>query len=138
MMNTSNFGILRGRMVEEPKLFTNKDNSRKVFIKIAAKDNFKGKNNEKGTQFITLEGLISKDKNTNGVYDYLHKGDKLTVQYEIRNNNYEKDGVMHYGISLFIKAITLEESKKKNTEIKTEDTDVDVEIIEIDDVIYEG
>ena len=111
MMNTSNFGILKGRLADEVKVFDNKDGSRKIMFKLAVNDNFKGKNGERKTHFIPLETIISKAKDTNGVYDYINKGDKVTVQYSIRNNNYEKDGVMHYGITLFAESVNLEETK---------------------------
>ena len=120
MMNTNNFGIIRGRLADDIKVFDNKDGSRKVVFKVAAANNYKDKDGKRNVQFIPFESIISKTKSNLGVYDYMHKGDKVSVQYSVRNNNYEKDGVMHYGITLFAESITLEESKNKNSKLDTE------------------
>lgn len=46
------------------------------------------------------------------VEKYLHKGSKVVVDAEVQNNNYEKDGVMHYGTSMVINSVEFAESKK--------------------------
>lgn len=48
---------------------------------------------------------------------YVHKGDKLLIKdAEVRNNNYEKDGVKHYGTQFVVNAVEFIESKHKNEE----------------------
>ena len=132
MLNTNNFGIVSGRLVDDVKIFTNKDNSKKVMFKVAVNDVYKDKNGNKKAQFIPFESIIAKNKSNLGVYDYMHKGDKVTVQYSVRNNNYEKDGQMVYGITLFAESISLESSKKKNASVaEAPEGDIEIEEIEL-------
>ena len=132
MLNTNNFGIVSGRLVDDVKIFTNKDNSKKVMFKVAVNDVYKDKNGNKKAQFIPFESIIAKNKSNLGVYDYMHKGDKVTVQYSVRNNNYEKDGQMVYGITLFAESISLESSKKKNASVaEAPEEDIEIEEIEL-------
>ena len=42
----------------------------------------------------------------------MHKGDMVSIGFEIRNNNYEKNGEMVYDQILFINQVQLEETKK--------------------------
>lgn len=42
---------------------------------------------------------------------YLHKGTKVLIEGELQNNNYEKDGVKHYGDKIIINSIEFAESK---------------------------
>lgn len=46
------------------------------------------------------------------VENYLHKGTKVVVEGEVQNDNYEKDGVKHYGVTMVINNIEFAESKK--------------------------
>lgn len=52
---------------------------------------------------------------------YLHKGSKVLVEGEVQNDNYEKDGVKHYGTKIVINQIEFAESKgsQDNTEPET-------------------
>lgn len=45
---------------------------------------------------------------------YLRKGTKVVVQGELRNNNYEKDGVKHYGYVIIANSIEFAESKNNS------------------------
>lgn len=109
-MNTANFGIMTGRLSKDPVFRTNSDNSRKVFITLAVKNNFVGKDGQKDSVFLNLEGFIPKDK-TSSVYDLLDCGAPITVQYTVKPNNYEKDGQKFYGQVLQIEDVRLDESK---------------------------
>lgn len=120
-MNTNNYAIAVGRLTgsqnegEDVKVFENKDGSRKVRFNLAVQNNYKGKDGKKASQFLPFEALISAKKFAEsglGVFARIHKGDKITVLYDIRNNNYkDKDGNDVYGLTLFVEQINLEESK---------------------------
>lgn len=48
---------------------------------------------------------------------YIRKGTKVIVEGEIQNDNYEKDGVKHYGTKIILSSIEFAESKKsENTQ----------------------
>lgn len=119
-MNISNFAIATGRLVEDPKVFKNRDGSRNVVFHVAVSNNYKEKDGHRGSQFLPFEAFVysnSVTKNDDGseylgVFSRIHKGDKVSVQYTVRNNNYkDKEGNNHYELILFVEQISLEESK---------------------------
>lgn len=135
-MNIRNYGISEGRVSKAPVTFRNQDGSVKVMLTVAVQDNYAGKDGNKGTQFINFEGFVRKDKvkvDANGkeqlgVYDYIHKGDLIGIQYEVRTNNYkDKDGKDVYGQVLAIQQIDLKESKNVTDarQAKAAETDTD-------------
>ena len=50
---------------------------------------------------------------------YLHKGSKVIICGEIHNDNYEKDGVKHYGDKITIDNIEFGDSKKDSEQSNT-------------------
>ena len=115
MYNINNYAITSGRLVSDPMTFDNSDGSRKVKFTIAAPNNYKAADGTRGAQFVPVQAFLSKDfvaKNGNGVYDLIHKGDKVTVQSTIVNNRYtDKDGKEVYDLVFQIDNISLEEPK---------------------------
>ena len=113
MTNLNNYGIIEGRLTKEPKILANKDGSHKVFITIAAQDNFvSGPKKERATQFVNLEAFVSKDK-TKSVYDSMATGDKIAVQYRVETPSYEKDGQTVYRTVLTVESVQFKESKSE-------------------------
>lgn len=111
-MNLKNFGLAEGRLTKDPVFLNNKDGSRKVKFTLAVHDNYKGKDGKYGTQFVNFDGFIRADKETNGVYDCLHKGDFVKVQYSVRSNNYkDKSGKDVFEQVLFIENLQFSETK---------------------------
>ena len=55
---------------------------------------------------------VSFGKQAEFIENYMHKGTKVVVEAEVQNDNYEKDGVKHYGTSMVINSIEFAESKK--------------------------
>lgn len=112
-MNIRNCGTVIGRLTKDPVIFNNGDGSRKIMVTVAAQDNYKNANNERGTQFVALEAFVSNKSNGLGAFDYMHKGDLVGFEYTVRNNNYtDKNGNNHYGQVLFIQSTDLMESRK--------------------------
>ena len=115
MLNMSNFGIVEGRVTKAPVVMDNKDGSKKVFVTVAAQDNFaSGTDKERKTQFVNLEGFVPKDRKSS-VYDKLEVGDKIAVQYRIETPAYEKDGQKVYKTALVIENIQFKESMAEKT-----------------------
>lgn len=111
-MNMRNTGIAEGRLTKDPVVFKNQDGSRKIMFTIAAQDNFKSGDGKNGTQFIPVQAFVSKDRADNGVYDLLKKGTLVSVEYQVRNNNYtDKSGNAVYDIVLLAQSVDLKESK---------------------------
>ena len=115
MMNLSNYGICEGRITKKPVAMDNKDGSKKVFVTLAVQDNFaSGKDKERKTQFLNLEGFVPKDRQSS-VYEKLGVGDKVAIQYRVETPSYEKDGQTIYKTALVIENIQFKESMAEKT-----------------------
>ena len=115
MMNLNNYGICEGRITKKPVAMDNKDGSKKVFVTLAVQDNFaSGKDKERKTQFLNLEGFVPKDRQPS-VYEKLEVGDKVAIQYRVETPSYEKDGQTIYKTALVIENIQFKESMAEKT-----------------------
>ena len=115
MMNLSNYGMCEGRVTKKPVAMDNKDGSKKVFVTLAVQDNFaSGKDKERKTQFLNLEGFVPKDRQSS-VYEKLDVGDKVAIQYRVETPSYEKDGQTIYKTALVIENIQFKESMAEKT-----------------------
>ena len=104
MMNLSNFGVVTGRLVKDPAVYTNSDGSRKTKITIATQNNYRNsQTGEKEAQFLPLEYFTPADRDDLQVFNYMYKGDKVTIQYTLKN--------VQYTIVLQIENIRLDETK---------------------------
>lgn len=111
-MNMQNFGILDGRLAKDPVVFNNKDGSRKIMVTIAVPRNYKNKDGKRDTDFIQAEQYMRADKVGNGAWDILKKGDSVSVEYTVRQNNYtDAKGETHYGQSLVIEQTNIRSTK---------------------------
>ena len=115
MFNIENHGIISGRLTAEPFVFDNSDGSRKIRINLASRNNYRNKDGSRGAQFIPLESFLParRARKGNGVFDLMHIGDKITVSYTVKNNNYTDSatGQPVYGLVLQIETVKLDESK---------------------------
>ena len=114
MFNLDNYGITSGRLVSDPQIYDNADGSKKVRITVAATNNYRNRDGSRTSQFLPLEDFIParRARKGNGVYDLMHQGDKVTVQYTVKNNNYTKEnGEQVYDIVLHIDSVRLDETK---------------------------
>lgn len=120
MMNLNNYGVLTGRLAKDPLIFDNKDGSRKVKLTLAVQNNYRNKDTgEHEAQFIPVEAFIPSGKNGLGAYDYMHKGDKITVQYVVKATHYtDVSSNEIYAVVLQIENVRLDETRT-NTETKT-------------------
>lgn len=117
-MNMNNYGIIRGRLTDDPTFYFNSDGSRRVVLRVAAQNDFVSKfTGNRESQFIPLEGFISNKVKDNGLYNRIHKGDKVSIQYEVRNNNWiDKEGKKHFDIVMHICQVSFDESKSVTDE----------------------
>lgn len=113
MMNMSNFGMVTGRLVKDPVTYTNADGSRKTKITIATQNNYRNsQTGEKEAQFLPLEYFTPVDRDDLQVFNYMYKGDKVTIQYTLKNVQYtDSDNRKVYNIVLQIENIRLDETK---------------------------
>lgn len=55
-------------------------------------------------------------KNAESIEKYVNKGSKLICTAHVQNDNYEKDGIKHYGVKIIIDKWEFAESKKAAAE----------------------
>ncbi len=109
-MNMNNFAVIRGRLVSDPAVFGNKDGSSKVKFTLASENNYKNKDGKRDSQMIPVEAY-AKDYAASP-FSKIHKGDKVSVEASLRNNNYkDANGNMVYSTIIFVEGIQFEESK---------------------------
>lgn len=94
-MNVKNFGILSGRLSKDPKVFDNGDGSKKVYLTVACRNNYKSADGTTGAEFIDCEAFIPAGREL-GVYGYMEKGTPVTLVYSQRKDTYTKDGETVY------------------------------------------
>ena len=111
-MNLSNYGIAEGRLAKDVTVMTNRDGSKKALLTLAVHNNYKSKaSGKREAQFIPMEGFIPAGITGNGVYDLIHKGDAVTVAYELKNDSFVMNGTSQYKLIVRINQIKLMESK---------------------------
>lgn len=131
--NATNLVMVTGRLARDPKVFTNKDGSRKVLFTVVANQNFKNRNGERGADAIQFQAFLSKDIKNKTVYDYINQGTLVSVQGTIRTNNYEKDGEMVYDTQILSENVQILMNPRNKQEESTEDVEVEeVEIVDGD------
>lgn len=116
-MNLRNHGVAIVRLTRDVQVFPNKDGSRKILFTGAATDNFKNREGKRGAQYLPFEAFVAAKNKTNGVYDLIHKGDLIAVQYTVKTPTYtdEKTGETIYKVALVPENIDMLESKSVTT-----------------------
>ena len=116
-MNARNNGIVMGRLTRNVSVLTNRDGSRKGFVTVAVPCSYKGKDGKRPSDFISLEGFVPASKSTNGVYDYMHKGDLVSIGYTIKSQAYTtKEGKQEYRQYLSVENVELISTKRNESE----------------------
>lgn len=89
-----NIVTLHGNMVADPELRQTSNNKSVVRFTVAVKRKVKDKNGDYPCDFHPCQAWGSR---ADTIAKYFAKGSPIMVQGELQNNNYEKDGVKHYG-----------------------------------------
>lgn len=109
-LNPKNFGIAIGRLTRDITRFTNNDGSQKLMIHLAVDNNFLSRDKQRHSQFLDFEAYIPAGREFK-VYDLMHKGSMVELQYSLRSNTYERDGQTVYTQTAQIETVQLLESK---------------------------
>ena len=103
-----NLFITSGRVVNDVEIRHSTNGKTIARFNFAVRKNFK-KDNEPDADFfncIVFGKLAEVFERTN-----VSKGTKLILEGEMRNDNYEKDGVKHYGMQYVVNSMEFCESK---------------------------
>ena len=111
--------ILIGRLTKDPEIRTS-GNVTIAKFSIAVDRRFK-RDGEPEADFFNCTAF---NKTAEFIEKYCSKGMKMAVEGRIQNDNYEKDGVKHYSVSIIVENIEFAESKKSGiSEKKAEETE---------------
>ena len=86
-INPRNFGIAIGRLGRDPKVFMNRDGSKKILMSLAVRQNYKSSDGKHGVDWVDLEAFVPANSG-DGVYPLLHKGIKLMAMYTVSTSTY--------------------------------------------------
>ena len=100
--------ILMGRLTADPELRQTASGIASCRFTVAVDRGYKPKDGEKQTDFISV---VAWRQTAEFVSRYFTKGRMIIVEGELQNNNYEKDGVKHYGFVVSAQSVTFGESK---------------------------
>jgi len=101
--------ILIGRLTKDPEIRTS-GNYTIASFSIAVDRKFK-RDGEPEADFFNCTAF---NKTAEFVEKYCKKGMKMVVEGRIQNDNYEKDGVKHYGVKIMVDSLEFAESKSAN------------------------
>ena len=112
---STNIVSLVGRTVRKPEIRENESGVKTVLMTLAVN---RGKDRE-GNQlvdYVPVKGFVSKDAKSNGPYDYIGKGQLVSIQGKLRSSSYEKDGETIYTTDVIIDngGVSLLEKSRKD------------------------
>ena len=100
--------ILSGRLCADPEVRTGTSGSLIVSFNLAVDRRFK-RDGDADADFFKC---VCFGKTAEFVEHYFHKGNKILIEGEVRNNNYtDKEGKMVYGTQILVNAVEFGESK---------------------------
>ena len=110
-INVNNFSVTRGRLASDPRFFENSDGSRTVRFTVMAPQNYTRRDGSRGSDVVSVERFIPADHG-NGVFDMIHRGDKVTVTHHATTDVYtDESGVTHYVPKNIVDDVNFEESQ---------------------------
>lgn len=101
--------ILIGRLTKDPEIRTS-GNYTIASFSLAVDRKYK-REGEAEADFFNCTAF---NKTAEFVEKYCKKGTKMVVEGRIQNDNYEKDGVKHYGVKIMVDSLEFAESKSSN------------------------
>ena len=97
--------ILTGNLTKDVEMRYTQSGKEMARMSIAVNQ---GYGDKQTTDFFNLTAW---EKTANLCGKYLSKGSKVLVEGRLKNNNYEKNGVKHYGVDVIVESIEFMDSK---------------------------
>ncbi|WP_093802215.1 single-stranded DNA-binding protein [Streptomyces sp. Wb2n-11] len=111
MSNPRNNGQLIGRLANDPKVFENKDGSKKVLFTVFADRAYTNAQNQRDSDAVPVEAFVRAQTQGLGPYSNIHKGDLVAVGYMLRMDRYSKNGEQVFDLKVISEDITFLESR---------------------------
>ncbi|MFB7918937.1 single-stranded DNA-binding protein [Streptomyces sp. NPDC056061] len=111
MSNPRNNGNLLGRLANDPKVFKNRDGSKKVMFTVFADRNFTNAAGERQSDAIPVEAFVRATTPGTGPFDNIHKGDLVALSTSLRMDHYTKNGSEVFDVKVVVEGITFVEPR---------------------------
>lgn len=92
---------LVGRLAREPKIMDNKK-GKTVLLTLAVERSYKSEDGTRPVDYVPVKAFIREGAKSNGPFDYMVKGQLISIQAELRATQFEKDGETVYGLDVVV------------------------------------
>ncbi|MFE5859776.1 single-stranded DNA-binding protein [Streptomyces virginiae] len=111
MSNPNSTASVIGRLANDPKVFENKDGSKKVMVTAFVDRGYTDAQGNRISDALPFETFVRAQTTGIGPFAHVHKGDLVALSYEPRMNRYTKNGVEVFEVKLEIQNISFLESR---------------------------
>ncbi|MEV7952890.1 single-stranded DNA-binding protein [Streptomyces sp. NPDC088141] len=111
MSNPNSTASVIGRLANDPKVFENKDGSKKVMITAFVDRGYTDAQGNRISDALPFEAFVRAQTPGTGPFAHVHKGDLVALSYEPRMNRYTKNGAEVFEVKLEIQNISFLESR---------------------------
>lgn len=130
---------LIGRLAREPKIMDNKK-GKTVLLTLAVERSYKSEDGTRPVDYVPVKAFIREGAKSNGPFDYMVKGQLVSIEAELRATQYQKDGETVYGLDVVVtnggvSLMNRPADKAEETQAPSEDA-VDVLAIANDDLPF--
>lgn len=114
MANPDSIAVAHGRLASDPKVFTNKDGSKKVMFTAYVDRGYTNRAGERVSDALPFEAFVRAETDGVGPFAHIHKGDRVGINYEPRMNVYQKNGETVYELKLEVQDISFRDSRSES------------------------
>lgn len=111
MSNPNSTASVIGRLANDPKVFENKDGSKKVMLTAFVDRGYTDRQGNRISDALPFEAFVRVETQGAGPFAHVHKGDLVGLSYEPRLNRYAKNGAEVFEVKLEIQNISFLESR---------------------------
>lgn len=92
---------LIGRLTRTPKIVDNKK-GKTVLLTLAVERSYKDSEGNRPVDYVPVKAFIREGAKSNGPFDYMVKGQLVSIEAELRATQYQKDGETIYGLDVVV------------------------------------
>ncbi|WP_338675951.1 hypothetical protein V1460_25505 [Streptomyces sp. SCSIO 30461] len=111
MANPNSTASVIGRLANDPKVFENRDGSKKVMLTAFVDRDYTDRQGNRISDALPFEAFVRAETQGTGPFAHVHKGDLVALSYEPRLNCYTKNGAEVFELKLEIQNISFLESR---------------------------
>lgn len=106
MSNPNSTASAIGRLANDPKVFQNKDGSKKVMLSVFVDRGYTDGQGNRISDALPFEAFVRAKTQGTGPFANVHKGDLVALSYQPRQNRYTKNQEQVFELKLEIQDIT--------------------------------